>query len=240
MKMKTNYLLLSMCSLLFFWGCSNLDGELTGTNVPESEVRAGTPIEEGCNGCYGGSILLAQPGIRIEYFDKECELGFRLRSGQEYVDYIDERITVEVISYMDEITGNSLTKILDEYRGVNSISRDILQFGSEFFERDSPEVIRDYVLKYKVPSFKGESIEEIRGIYHHEGGLNGSFTEVWYNGKIIPIIDYEEIEKYYSPGPGIVNTVRYESIIKETHYSGEPVAIQNGYCLYLVLPYEKS
>ena len=88
----------------------------------------------------------------------------------------------------------------------------------------------------------GESIEEIKCIYHHHGGINGIFTEVWYNGEQIPIIDFEDIEKpFITETGGIIDYEGYYNKIKETHYSsGKPVAVRSaGKQVYIVLPYEK-
>lgn len=241
--MKTNYLLLSMVSLFLLWpGCSSLDGDIT-PNVPD-ETPSDSSSLEGDNCTNSCIILETVPVIWIEYFDKEG-VGFRLLSEisglEAYLAYTHEFMTVEVVSLIDELTGQSYLSNLRYKEGIiDSVLRDRFSFGVEFFECDAPEATRHYELKYKVPSFKGESVEEIKGIYHHQGGLKGSFTEVLYNGKAIPIIDHDEIKAYYTNPDKSINTDRYITIIKETHYSGNPVAIRSvGTQIYLVLPYEK-
>ena len=241
--MKTNYLLLSVFSLFLLFGCSSGDGEVVPP-VPEEEIPE-EPLPPQCES-YEGAIIEISPTFLIEYFDKES-IGFRLLIfgdgyDQEFLDYASEYMTVEYISFIDEITGQVFTPYSGYKEGaIDSVRRFDFGFSADRFRLESPETTRNYVIKYKVPSFKGESIEEIKGIYHHKGGIKGVFTEVLYNGEQIPILDIEEIGKPFTTETGgIIDHEGYNNMIKETHYNGKPVAIRaQGTEVYIVLPYEK-
>jgi len=236
-EMKTNYLLMTVLSLFILFGCSS-DGEIATPAPPEKNEI----LQPQCELCEG-DILTCEPTFIIEYFDKEG-VGFKLlKGGQEYLDYTYEYMTFEIISFIDEITGKSALSHMDRFKEgiVDSVNRINFSFVTERFLLDSPEATRNYVLKYKEPSFMGESIEEIKCIYHHHGGIKGIFTEVWYNGEQIPIIDFEDIENpFITETGGIIDYDGYYNAIKETHYTGKPVVIRQAKSfLYFVLPYEK-
>ena len=173
--MKTSCLLLSTFSLLLLLGCSSSDGEVVTSEIIPPE----------CKGCFEGDVPVVEPVIVIEYFDKEG-VGYHLLGNEERVDYMNSFMTFENISVIDEITGKSLPSLSSVgYKGVgvDSVYRNNFMYGTERFGLDAQESIHHYVLKYKAFSFKEGSTEEIKGIYHHYGGLDGEFTEVWYNGK---------------------------------------------------------
>jgi hypothetical protein len=233
--MKTNHLLLSVFFLFFLFGCNNIvpdikieipevipDDEVTPPDNPDVEI--GIP-----------SLESTIPSILIEYLDKEKK-GYLLLEGEELTARQNDLMDVEFLSFIDETTGLSFIE-QQEARVI----RNMFGYGPEVFEYyDKQETIRHYIFKYKVPSIKGESTEEIKCIYHYYGGY-GKYTEVWYNGKVIPIMDKEEINERYPPEGSNDRYDKdvYERIMKETYYSGDLVAITTASEIYIVIPVEK-
>jgi hypothetical protein len=182
-----------------------------------------------------GMIEFTGPSMLIEYLDKEKK-GYLLLEGEELFARQNDFMNVERLSCIDEITGLSFM----EQRETLSV-RNPFGCGLETFEYyDMQEKIRHYIFKYKVPSIKGESVEEIKAIYHYYGGY-GKYTEVWYNGKVIPIMDKEEIRERYPPEGSNDRYDRevYERIMKETYYSGDLVGVTLASHIYIVIPVEK-
>ncbi|MDR0393576.1 MAG: hypothetical protein LBH77_00300 [Tannerella sp.] len=162
---------------------------------------------------------------------------YLLLEGEEHIARINDRMDVEFISFIDEITGRSF---LDDPQRVRHVIRNYFGYGGGLFEYyDLQETIRHYIFKYKVPSIKGDSVEEIKGVYHYYGGC-GRFTEVWYNGKKIPITNIEEIWALYPPenSPDRYDRDVHERILKETYYSGNIMAIMTASRIDIIIPIE--
>jgi hypothetical protein len=231
--MKTNYLLLSAFFLFFLFGCNNIDSDVKieiPEEIPDVEI---TPPNNSDNEV--GIPEFISPSIHIEYLDKEKK-GYLLLEDEELFARQNDLMDVEFLSFTDEITGLSFI----EQQEAHAI-RNMFGLGPEIFEYyDKQETIRHYIFKYKVPSIKGETVEEIKGIYHYYGGY-GKYTEVWYNGKVIPIMDKEEINKLYPPEGSNDRYDRdvYERIMKETYYSGDLIAVTTASRIYIVIPVEK-
>jgi hypothetical protein len=235
--MKTNYLLLSAFFLFFLFGC---DSDLEITPSDDSNVETTLPIDTDIETPPDDSSDLVEisgytsTGILIEYLEKEIK-GYLLLEGEELKARQNDRMEVEFISIIDEITGKSFKEPKKE-----SLIRSMFGCGPESFEYyDKDPVVRHYVYKYKVPSIKGESIEEIKGIFHYFGGY-GYYTEVWYNGKAVPLMDGKEVDALYPPddSPDRYDKDVYERIMKETYYSGDLIAIRRQSSIYLVIPVE--
>lgn len=230
--MKTNYLLLSTFSLFFLFGCKNI---LPDAETERPEVIPGVEITPPNNSDEVGIPEFTSPSIHIEYLDEEKK-GYLLLEGEELTARQNDLMNVEFLSFTDEITGLSFI----EQQEVRAI-RNMFGYAPEVFEYyDKQETVRHYIFKYKVPSIKGESVEEIKGIYHYYGGY-GKYTEVWYNGNVIPIVDNEEINERYPPEGSNDRYDRgvYERIMKETYYSGDLVAVTTASKIYIVIPVEK-
>lgn len=206
-------------------GCNNINSDVE-IEIPEviPDIEAGIPD-------------FISPSIHIEYLDKEKK-GYLLLEGEELIARQNDLMNVEFLSFTDEITGLSF---IEQEPLEARVIRNVFGYGPEIFEYyDVQETIRNYIFKYKAPSIKGESIEEIKGIYHYYGGY-GKFTEVWYNGKVVPIMDKEEIYELYPPEGSNDRYDRevYERIMKETYYSGDLIAVTTASEIYIVIPVEK-
>jgi hypothetical protein len=229
--MKTNYLLLSTFFLFFLFGCNTIN-----TETIDSDVEITPPDDSGLVGITAG----VRPGFLIEYLDKEVKPYLLLAEGkEEHIARLNDRMEVEFISFIDEITGRSF--LTPENQRIHYLTRNYFGYGGDLFEYyDLEETIRHYIFKYKVPSIKGESVEEIKAIFHYFGGY-GKFTDVWYNGKKIPITDIEEIKALYPPedSPDRYDREVHERIMKETYYSGKLMAIMTeGSGLEIIIPVE--
>ena len=229
--MKTNYLLLSAFFLFFLFGCKDIASDVE-TEIPEEipDVEITSPDNSGKE--IVGIPDFTVPSFFIEYLDKEKK-GYLLLEGEELIARQNDLMDIETLSFTDEITGLSFAE-----PGKRKAMRNMIGYGPEIFEYYDVETIRHYVFKYKIPSIKGESVEEIKAIFHFFGFWGGKFTEVWYNGKAIPMMDRVEINERFPPEGSDDRYDRdvYERIMKETYYCGDLVAVTNGWRIYIMIP----
>lgn len=206
--MKKNCLLLFVALLPFLFGCDDKNEALT----PD---------------VYGH--------ITLEYFDKETDIGHFLLEGQDKIDaYAKEpAILVEILSFTEN--GESISTGRDD----TFLVRDIISFSTEPFSNDDmlQPMVRHYTLRYRVPSIRGESIEEINLTHHvNIDGYFKGFVEAWYNGKAISIVGstaYEDAEN--NP----YNDEELKLQVKERLYNGSLVADVSEFNIYIVIPVEK-
>lgn len=186
-------------------------------------------------------------GITIEYFDKE-QKGYLLLEGgsEEHLAFLKDSMSVEILSFMDEITGLSIDELtglsLWESRTIQ-VCRNLFSVTEPFvgdpLKSDGPLTIRHYILKFKAPSIYGESVEEIKAVSYSKNFRGATFTEVWYNGKKIPIMTHAEVEALYPPKSSN-DREAYERVMKESYYSGNLVAVVTESDIHIVLPIEKQ
>ena len=177
----------------------------------------------GCdkNNSTAGLNLISSPSIQIEFYDKE-------NKG-------DLQFEVEILSFIDEITGMSFMQpqTLQTYTDVfvhTSISLETERFN---YVSEGLFLKRHYVAKYKVPSIKGESVEEIKLIFDMIES-RGFFTKALYNDKEIPLIQEIEIYDKYPDDVEEFNRVR-----NEIRYNGDVVATTIEFYIRIMMPIEQ-
>jgi hypothetical protein len=159
--MKTNYLLLSAFFLFFLFGCNTTDIK----NTDDTDVEIMLPDDTDEVGITAGTC----PGILIEYLDKGMK-GYLLLEGEKLTARQNDRMDVELVSFIDEITGLSFIEQQEA-----CVIRNMFGCGPEVFEYyDMQETIRHYIFKYKAPSIKGESVEEIKPLLRRLRQIYGS------------------------------------------------------------------
>ena len=217
--------LLSAFFLFFLFGCNSNDSVVVMTPPDDTEVEM-TPPE---NSHEVGGPDFVIPGFYIEYYDKENK-GRILMDREEIIAFTNDKMTVEFISAIDEITGWSFMEPHE------ILVEKAFSVGMEFFELWDPKVIRHYSVKFKVPFFKGESVEEIKFIYHHSYDEYRGVKEAWYNGKEIPLKQKEP----YIPPEEVYDSEDQIRVTMETYYSGDLVGVisESRTNVHIVVPIE--
>ena len=234
------FMLVFSCTIFLslFFGCNSVDTiveetppsdpEVEVTPPREPEVEVTPPREPEVVGITGPIF----PIIAIEYFYKGTK-GLLMMDEKEMSNYYkNNEMNVEFISAIDEITGKSFIE-----RHEDKVIRNYFSFAPEQFEPWFKETIRHYTVKFKVPSIKGESVEEIKYNYHFIPGFH-KITEAWYNGQEIPFFDMMEINKYAHWGFPEFDLDEYKRKVKETYYSGKLVGITFQSTIHIVIPME--
>lgn len=232
MRILTIYLFLSGFFLFLFFGCNTND--LVVEIIPPDDL-----IEEITSSDDLGEVGIPGhviPGFYIEYLDKELK-PYRLLDSEELMHRFNDKMTLILISAIDEITGRSF---LDEPQ-EGQVSRNIFGWGPEIFEYSAKETIRRYNIKYKVPSIKGDSVEEIILIAHYVP-CYANITAAWYNGKEIPLISRVEIWREFNllpvDHPDKNDREVMNRINKESYYRGDLVGVIDGSSIEIVVPAE--
>lgn len=141
-------------------------------------------------GCDEGEALLPDhvSNITIEYIDKESDEGYSMimvnDKGEDIRAFYKDTITVEVLSLTEE--GVEIESSERSVRGF----RNAIFFGTEKHSVYNPRGKRFYTIKYKVPSIRGEIIEEIKLTFNED---HDNFVEAWYNGEAIPLVSDQMI-----------------------------------------------
>ena len=180
-------------------------------------------------GCKESDLYADLPPLRstmhifIEYYDME-EKGYKELEGDELKAYQKERMTVEVLSFKDDVRGITFMEPqkMDFMRYMVSFSEMLMS------NYDKGE--RHYSIKYK--SFiTGDSVEEIKVNF---GLFPDHFKKVWYNNKEIPV-NYD----YYWSLPDIT-IENWHDVTKETFYNGDIVAVPIESVIYICIPMVKQ
>jgi len=219
----------------FFIGCSVNSSDIEVTHPNDSDGEISPPNESPVE-----IILPTGAGFLIEYYDIEKKGYLMLEpGGEEHKAVLKDTMSLEILSFMDDLAGLKIiepknTTVFRNYFGIGE------QWAGDRYKPDT--TIFHYTLKYKVPSIMGESIEEIKAVFHLYNPYYGKITEAWYNGKVIPIITWEEIDALYPPEG---SDDRYdrdvnERIMKETYYSGDLVGVVRESCIDIVIPIKKQ
>jgi hypothetical protein len=192
----------------------------------------------GCNDDGNGALGPIIPLVRIEYVDKE---GNPILEESESIQLYENGERLDVLS----VTDDKGIAIEFGYTFDSFLHTEI--FDKVFFETSIPKMDRQYVIKYKVPRSLGESIEvgesveEIRLTFRIDGynGYSSKFTNAWYKGKELRIVPPELINpNCYNPQVE-PDEEAIERTKKELLYSGDTVALMDGFYIHLILPTER-
>jgi hypothetical protein len=187
----------------------------------------------GCNG--GDSAYPIQMAVLIDYVDREGNV--IIMEGADSADSLAAPKPLEILSITNE---NGIP--VEFGAGRDPIRRNGSYLGIEILEdfyTDSPEMDHQYSIKYKLPSL-GESVEEIKLIFHTDG-WSSEFTHAWYNNKEIlrHITNKDLYPNYYRPDKTLSadDWKEFERREKELMYNGKDmVAYISGFDITLVLP----
>ncbi len=136
-------------------------------------------------GCDKGESLLPShvSHITIEYINKESNEGYSIimanDKSEDIKAFYKDTILVEILS----LTEDSV-EIEPSERSVRGF-RNVILFGTEKHSVYNPRGKRSYTIKYKVPSIRGEIIEEVELTFNED---HDYFIEAWYNGEAIPLV----------------------------------------------------
>jgi len=163
-----------------------------------------------------GSII---PDVAIHFVDKE--------GNSISMEPYENKVLLDVLSVTDD-KGSAV-----EFSGLRIL---------EQFSVESPQIDRQYTIKYKVPKFSGEAIEELKLVFSVDS-INSKFTKAWYNGEeISPIITFDAICPECRNDPQYLqdNIEEIKLRIKDIIYNGEGVvAHSEGFRIFIVIPVEK-
>ena len=97
------------------------------------------------------------------------------------------------MSFIDDKTGFPVFfhPQIQSYFDIKYIYNNMVSFSPEWLSQVRQDLVRHYSIKYKVPSIRGQSVEEIKVVCQVYAVGYGRITEAWYNGKKIPLITYE-------------------------------------------------
>jgi hypothetical protein len=173
--------------------------------------------------------------VTIEYFDKDDE-GYQLMNLKDRDAILKDHMPFEILSFTEM---NRVQPIGGgHYSGRNIVFIRL----SEYDVRGTSE--HHYTVKYKAPSVRGESVEEIKLTFkvNTTDCLLGRFTEAWYNGVSIPIVAQEiynpTVQNLQNP-QYVFNREEWERGMKEHFYNGNMVAGTMEGSIHIVLPIEK-
>ena len=171
--------------------------------------------------------------IFIEYFDKDNE-GYQLMNDSDKYAVFQDRMPLEILSF----TENGTEVLCNSFSERNIVSITLSKFAIQTIGE------HHYTLKYKAPSVRGESVEEIKLTFkvNTTDYPFGEFTEAWYNGTSIPIVApeiYSPMEQNLQNPQYVFNKEEWERGMKEHFYNGNMVAGTTNGFIHIVLPIEK-
>lgn len=194
------------------------------------------PLLFGCNDNGNSSLVVFAPSISIEYTDDE---GNNLL--QMFRDNKTPGPSIEVDEKMFQIVSLTDEKGVDiEYSKITvGGERLTLAFSvRESYSLQSPVVVREYTLKYKIPPILGDDVVEEVMLVYKVDGMNSGFKEVWYNDSKCKYISCES----FLPKATDTET-EIENLEKELFnalYCGDVVSyVQEDY-VKLILPINKK
>ena len=216
--------MLSIFVLFILYGCKASDA---GEALPlpdepdvESTPRDSMEVGAGAPECHGHSFT-------IEYFDKEKK-GYSMLEREELIAFQSNETTIEYLSYVDELTGESFLEPRETQQGK-------YHFSAGFVELLRGPKRSLYVFKYKVPELKGDAVEEIRFTYQHDY-CGSRYLKVWYNGIEIPIDNWLDIYMLYTNECGFDRAL-FERVMSETYYCGDLFAVKRENTIDIIIPY---
>lgn len=95
----------------------------------------------------------------------------------------------------------------------------------------------DYILKYKIPPFTGESVEELRvTLKETKYGIPDGWHNCRYNGKNIRVYTMEEIFPDYHNPQQVVDEEKHARRLTEMLYKGDLVAHEVEGAILVIIP----
>ena len=196
------------------------------------------PFLSGCDKNEG--VYAYSKEIEIQYVDKQGNILYFDKDGNiscfDKVDYFSRKLNeedflttcpMEIISFTNE-KGIPL-----EYKFSYKAGH---LFGLGIQENNGQKSEYSYVVKYKIPPFTGDSVEELRVTLKENRGFPCGWHNCRYNGKDIRVYTMEEIFPDYHNPQQVVDEEKYARRLTEMLYNGNLVAHEVEGTLLVIIP----
>lgn len=180
-------------------------------------------------------------GIEIQYVDKEGNILYFDRDGSisyfDKVDYFSQNLNeedflktcpMEILSFTNE------SSIPVEYKLGYKVGH---LFGFSIIENEGRKREYNYIIKYKIPPFTGEFVEELRvTLKETEYGIPDGWYKCQYNGKDIRVYTIDELFPDYHNPQQVIDEEEHYRRLREMLYNGDLVAYEADGSINVIIP----